>query len=164
MSPTYRLYYVDFENKYKDGTGTIYLKAECTANNYKLQKDTSSDTDTNIKIRTLNPALYAEGITSSPAALNESMQAATWLTNTTNWASLADTTMVNYIKYIVGSPTLEMMMDSYNTRYQLTGDAPDTGTITAGERKKLFYKYTSGDMGYKIGPCDKSSAENGWLR
>jgi hypothetical protein len=26
---TYRLFYIDFNNDYKDGEGTIYLKADC---------------------------------------------------------------------------------------------------------------------------------------
>lgn len=162
VSPTYRLYYVDFDNKYKDKSGTIYLKAECTSNVYYLPAtDRSSNTDTNIKIKALNPSLYVSEV-AAPTASNENMRVVTWLTNTTNWASLADTTMSSNINYIVGSPSLEMMMDSYNTHYQLTGDTPYTSAITAGTRKKLFYKYTSGAYGYKVGPSNHSDAESGY--
>ncbi len=167
VSAEYRLYYVDFDNKYGDGAGTIYLKAECTSNNYSLQTtDTSSDTNSNIKIKALNPSLYATGVT-SPLASNDNMKAVTWLTNTTNWANLkpTDTTMASKVNYIVGSPSLEMMMDSYNTHYGLTGDIPDTRTLSAStDRVKLFYKYpyNSNNCGYGVGPSDKVSASSGY--
>ena len=161
VSPEYRLYYVDFANKYNDGAGTIYLKAECTSNNYTLPlTDTSSADAENIKIKNLNPSLYATGVT-SPAASNDNMKAVTWLTNTRNWSSLADTSMSSNINYIVGSPSLEMMMDSYNTHYNLTGDTPDYTAITAGERRKLFYRYQTNSSGYQVGPCADNNAEYG---
>ena len=161
VSPEYRLYYVDFANKYNDGAGTIYLKAECTSNNYTLPvTDTSSADAENIKIKNLNPSLYKAGVI-SPAASNENMKAVTWLTNTRNWSSLADTSMSSNINYIVGSPSLEMMMDSYNTHYNLTGDTPDYKAITAGERRKLFYRYQTNSSGYQVGPCADNRAEYG---
>ena len=159
VSPTYRLYYVDFGNKYGDGAGTIYLKADCTSNNYSLPTtDTTAATEANIKIKNLNPELYKSGVT-APTATNSNMKAVTWLTNTNNWANLKDTSMSSSINYIVGAPSLEMMMDSYNTHYGLTGDTPDYSAITAGERRKLFYKYTTGASGYQVGPCADNSTE-----
>ena len=164
VSPTYRLYYVDFANKYGDGEGTIYLKAESVYGNYELPiTDTSLYTDENIKIRALNPSLYANGAT-PPSASNNNMKAVTWLTNTTNWASLADTTMSSNINYIVGSPSLEMMMDSYNTYYQLTGNTPDYSPIPVGTRRKLFYQYPTevgNKTGYAVGPCAGDNAAYG---
>ena len=66
VSTEYRLYYVDFDDKYKDGAGTIYLKAECTSKNYQLPTtDTSSADDANIKIKKLNPSLYKTEVTSN---------------------------------------------------------------------------------------------------
>ena len=159
VSPTYRLYYVDFDNKYGDGAGTIYLKADCTSNNYSLPTtDTTASTETNIKIKNLNPELYKSGVT-APTATNVNMKAVTWLTNTNNWINLKDVSMSSSINYIVGAPSLEMMMDSYNTHYGLTGDTPDYSAITAGTRRKLFYKYTTRATGYQVGPS--SSAEYG---
>ena len=161
VSPAYRLYYVDFGNKYGDGAGTIYLKADCTSNNYSLPiTDTTVATEPNIKIKNLNPELYKSGAT-APTATNSNMKAVTWLTNTTNWEGLktSDATLANKVNYIVGAPSLEMMMDSYNTHYGLTGDTPDYSAITAGTRRKLFYKYTTGTSGYQVGPCANNSAE-----
>ncbi len=163
VSPTYRLYYVDFDNKYGDGEGTIYLKSECTSNNYALQLDTSSASTAGIKIDELNPSLYASGVT-SPSSSNSNMQAVTWLTNTNKWTDLKDTTFGDKVNCVVGSPSLEMFMDSYNTHYaSIVGNA--TEPVASGERNassertKLFYKYTTGDYGYKVGP-GKTSAWN----
>ena len=163
VSSQYRLYYVDFDNKYGDGAGTIYLKADCTSNNYTLPiTDTTATTEANIKIKNLNPELYKSGVT-APSKDNNNMKAVTWLTNTANWEGLktSDATLASNINYIVGAPSLEMMMDSYNTHYGLTGDTPDYSAITAGERRKLFYKYTTGDSGYQVGPCDDNDAGYG---
>ena len=154
VSPTYRLYYVDFDNKYGDGAGTIYLKADYTTNlgNYQLPTtDTTSATEPNIKIKNLNPELYKSGVT-APTATNSNMKAVTWLTNVNNWLNLKDTSMESNINYVVGAPSLEMMMDSHNTHYGLTGDTPDYSDRIEGENRKLFYKYTSGAFGYQVGP------------
>lgn len=149
VSTEYRLYYVDFDGKY-DGTGTIYLKAECISKPYGLPvTDTSPDTDENIKIRTLNPALYKNGVTSVPAS-SFNMKAVTWLLNANNWADLADTSMKDNINYIVGSPSVEIMMDSYNKYYE-----------SAEDRYKLYYKYESGNLyGYKV--CDSKDTTWTW--
>ena len=154
VSPTYRLYYVDFDNKYGDGAGTIYLKADCTSNKYAvLTTDTTAATEPNIKIKKLNPELYKEGVT-APSKDNANMKAVTWLTNTTNWEDLktSDETLASKVNYVVGAPSLEMMMDSYNTHYKLTGETPKVGTIAEGERTKLFYRYTTNTYGYEVGP------------
>ena len=159
VSTTYRLYYIDFENKFGDGTGTIYLKADGTSNYYTVPTtDTSLDTNANIKIRNLNPHLYKdiEGNTiTPPASTNNNMKQITWLTNTTNWEGLkpADAAIASKVNYVVGAPSLEMMMDSFNTHYKLTGDTPDYSTRTeSSARTKLFYKYTAGANGYEVEP------------
>lgn len=162
VSTTYRLYYIDFDNKYGDGAGTVYLKADCTSNNYTLSvgKTTSDDT-----IKNLNPSLYEEGVT-APTSTNDNMKAVTWLLDKTEWSGLktsgASTEIGSSVNYVVGAPSLEMMMDSFNAHYGLTGDTPDYSARTSSSaRTKLFYKYTSGAYGYQIGPCADNSAEYG---
>ena len=172
VSTTYRLYYVDFENKYGDGKGTVYLKADCTENIYEIPtSDTSVDTLNNIKIRNLNPELYKKENGGAPDASNDNMKAVSWLLDTKNWESLKQNVnkeVQEKINYIVGAPSLEMMMDSYNTHYDLKGTTPDYTEITeegvqAGKRVKLFYKYNKEDVeyGYKVGPCGDDGAEYG---
>ena len=159
VSTQYRLYYVDFDGKYGEKNG-VYLKADCTSNNYALGQDTTESTASNVKIRALNPSLYKDGVT-SPNASQENMKAVTWLLNTSNWNSLkTGASIADKVNYVVGAPSVEMMMDSYNTKYGLKDKAINIGKLTADtERAKLVYQYTSGDLGYKVGPCHDNGTE-----
>ena len=168
VSNNYRLYYVDFDGKYGEKNG-VYLKADCTNNGYPLRLDTTESTADNIKIKALNPSLYKDGVTLPTASLN-SMKAVTWLTNTSNWNSLkTGASIADKVNYVVGAPSVEMMMDSYNTKYNLTESTPNTGTLTADTpRAKLFYQYptkvneTGNNIGYEVGPNNLSLAKNGY--
>ena len=161
VSTTYRLYYIDFDNKYKEGPGTVYLKADQGPNSYALQFDGNEATS---KIKNLNPSLYAKGVT---APINTyHMKGVTWLTDTAKWNGLmtsgTNTEIGDKVKYVIGAPSLEMMMDSYNEHYKLTGDIPDYTDIPESPdktRKKLFYKYTAGNTGYQVGPDADSDLE-----
>ena len=169
VSTQYRLYYIDFDGKYGK-PNEVYLKADCTSNNYSLPvTDTTSADEDNIKIKALNPALYAEGVT-SPNASNINMKAVTFLTNTSNWDSLkTGVDLADKVNYVVGAPSLEMMFDSYNTKYSLTGDTPDTSELTADtDRVKLFYQYpyigyNVRTRGYGVGPSRAEAAGNGYF-
>ena len=160
VSNNYRLYYVDFEGKYGEKNG-VYLKADCTSNNYQLPvTDTTASTADNVKIKALNPSLYKDGAT-SPTASQQNMKAVTFLTNTNNWNSLKiGASIADKVNYVVGAPSVEMMFDSYNTKYGLKDKAINIEELTADtERAKLVYQYTSGDYGYKVGPCHAKVAE-----
>ena len=159
VSTQYRLYYVDFDGKYGEKNG-VYLKADCTSNEYSLGQDTTASTADNVKIKALNPSLYKNGAT-SPTASNENMKGVTFLTNTSNWNSLkTGASIADKVNYVVGAPSVEMMMDSYNTKYGLKDKAINIGELTADtERAKLVYQYTSGDLGYKVGPRHDNGTE-----
>ena len=170
VSNNYRLYYVDFEKKYNKDEVSVFLKADCTGNRYELPiTDTTASTADNVKIKALNPSLYKDGIT-SPTASNANMQAVTFLTNTSNWNSLKiGASLADKVNYVVGAPSVEMMFDSYNTKYGLTDDAMNKGTLTADtKRAKLFYQYPTtintygSNLGYEVGPNNSSSAVNGY--
>ena len=160
VSNNYRLYYIDFDKKYNKDEVSVFLKADCTDNFYDLVQDTTSADASNIKIKELNPSLYKDGVT-SPDASQENMQAVTWLLNTSNWSSLkTGASLEDKVNYVVGAPSVEMMMDSYNTKYGLTGDTPDTSALSEStSRVKLFYKYPydSSNYGYGVGPCNYES-------
>ena len=165
ISNNYRLYYIDFDKKYNKDEVSVFLKADCTGNNYSLGQDTTASTADNVKIKALNPSLYKDGVT-SPSASNENMKAITFLTNTSNWDSLkTGASLADKVNYVVGSPSVEMMMDSYNTKYRLTGETPDTSALSASSnRVKLFYQYPttvdSNNYGYEVGPSNNHSNEN----
>ena len=167
VSTKYRLYYVDFDGKYGEKNG-VYLKADCTGNHYSLEQDTTASTADNVKIKALNPSLYNKTGVTSPEASNENMLAVTWLTNTSNWDSLkTGASLADKVNYVVGAPSVEMMFDSYNTKYGLTDDAMNKGTLTADtKRAKLFYQYPttvdSNNYGYEVGPNNSSLAKNGY--
>ena len=169
VSNNYRLYYIDFEKKYNKDEVSVFLKADCTGNRYALGQDTTVSTADNVKIKALNPSLYKDGVT-SPVASNQNMKAVTWLLNTSNWNSLkTGASLADKVNYVVGAPSVEMMFDSYNTKYGLKDKTINTGTLTAdAERAKLFYQYpttinTNGsNLGYEVGPSNSSSAENGY--
>ncbi len=161
VSNNYRLYYIDFEKKYNKDEVSVFLKADCTNKNYALPiTDTTASTADNVKIKALNPSLYKDGVT-SPVASYENMKAVTWLLNTSNWNSLkTGASLADKVNYVVGSPSVEMMFDSYNTKYGLKDKAINTGELTADtERTKLVYQYTSGGYGYKVGPCHDNGTE-----
>ena len=164
VSNNYRLYYVDFEGKYGEKNG-VYLKADCTNKNYALGQDTTASTEDNIKIKALNPSLYNKDGVTSPVASNPNMKAVTWLLNTSNWNSLkTGAGLADKVNYVVGAPSVEMMFDSYNTKYGLTGETPDTSALSAStDRVKLFYQYPTtidgNNYGYAVGPCKDSSNE-----
>ena len=166
VSNNYRLYYVDFDGKYGEKNG-VYLKADCTDNGYALGQDTTSADASNIKIKALNPSLYKDGVT-SPTASQENMKEVTWLLNTSNWNSLkTGASLADKVNYVVGAPSVEMMFDSYNTKYGLTNGKMNTDTLTAStDRVKLFYQYpttiNSNNYGYEVGPSNNSSAKNGY--
>ena len=160
VSNNYRLYYIDFEKKYNKDEVSVFLKADCTSNDYALEQDTTASTADNVKIKALNPSLYKDGAT-SPTASNANMKAVTFLTNTNNWDSLKiGACIADKVNYVVGAPSVEMMMDSYNTKYGLKDKAINIEELTADtERAKLVYQYTSGDYGYKVGPCHDKGTE-----
>ena len=164
VSNNYRLYYIDFEKKYNKDEVSVFLKADCTSNTASLGQDTTSADADNVKIKALNPSLYKDGVT-SPVASQENMKAVTWLLNTSNWNSLkTGASLADKVNYVVGAPSVEMMFDSYNTKYGLTGETPDTSTLSAStDRVKLFYQYPttidSDNYGYAVGPCKDSSNE-----
>ena len=125
VSTEYYLYYVDFGNKYGDGAGTIYLKARSNSHGYSNIPTTEELTEADlanekIKIKNLNPALFAEGV-EPPSFDNNNMKMVRWLTNTEHWDGLRDTSFSDKINYVVGAPSLEMFVDSYTKRYEYLG-------------------------------------------
>ena len=159
VSTTYRLYYVDFDGKYGE-EGTVYLKADCTNNSANVKQTGAKATS---KIYDLNPAIKTNG----PSEENQNMKKTIWLLDTAKWNGLvtsgADTDIADLVNYVVATPSVELMMDSYNTYYNLTGNQPvGMATIEAGgEKVKLYYRYVNGTYGYQVGPGPYNSNSSG---
>ena len=157
ISNTYRLYWIDWDNKYKDGIGTIYLKADVPENGgsaLEIEEIEGNIEPENSLVRTLNPGIYVES--DWPLNTNNyNMKAVRWLLNPSNWNSLIISRFSSKTNYVVGAPSLPMMVDSYNKHYQLTGNTPIAGDrTTSSPRTKLFYIFYS--FGYRVGPASSN--------
>jgi len=107
---TYRIFYVDKDNDFKDGYNTIYLKADFSGS---VHCSTSYDASQTL-IKRMNPlwatkenTVAAETTTIS----NKNEQAAAWLCDPSKWTAYCDTDKANYA---IGGPSVEMYVKSYN--------------------------------------------------
>ena len=110
---TYRIFYVDKDNDFKDGYNTIYLKADFSGS---VHCSTSYDASQTL-IKRMNPlwatkenTVAAETTTIS----NKNEQAAAWLCDPSKWTAYCDTDKANYA---IGGPSVEMYVKSYNQAY-----------------------------------------------
>ena len=108
---TYRIFYVDKENKFGDGANTIYLKADykttTTLSSYISYTPTGSDLE---KYKKMNPSWAAQR-GSSTSNWNNNEHAAAWLCSPSQWTTYVDSTKANYA---IGGPSVEMYVASYN--------------------------------------------------
>ena len=108
---TYRIFYVDKENKFGDGANTIYLKADykktTTLSSYISYTPTGSDLE---KYKKMNPS-WAAHRGSSTSSWNYNEHAAAWLCSPSQWTTYVDSSKANYA---IGGPSVEMYVKSYN--------------------------------------------------
>ena len=161
---TYRIFYVDKDNDFKDGYNTIYLKADFSDD---VSCSTSYDASQTL-IKRMNPlwatkenTVEAETTTIS----NPNEQAAAWLCDPSKWTAYCDTDKANYA---IGGPSVEMYVKSYNQthgdnalgcQYQ-TNDAPGYGYKVNGTIQNSGW-YTNSDtldysMTYKSMYCGQN--------
>ena len=108
---TYKIFYVDKENKFGDGANTIYLKADyktgTTLSSYINYTPTGSDLETYKK---MNPTWAAQR-GSNTSNWNNNEHAAAWLCSPSQWTTYVDSSKANYA---IGGPSVEMYVASYN--------------------------------------------------
>lgn len=107
---TYRIFYVDKDNYFKDGYNTIYLKADYTGGG---SCSTSYDASQTL-IKRMNPLWATKGNTvaaKTTTISNQNEQAAAWLCDPSKWTAYCDTDKANYA---IGGPSVEMYVKSYN--------------------------------------------------
>ena len=145
---TYRIFYVDTENKFKDGANTVYLKADYK--DYKsLTTDISSLTTDDIqKFKNMNPKWAAQrGSAQSEWKSNE--KGAAWLCAPSQWTTYVDNTKATYA---IGGPSVEMYIASYNDVKH------DTGTAKGG----LSAEYSTKDAPGYIYKVNGELQNSGW--
>ena len=170
---TYRIFYVDKDNYFKDGYNTIYLKADFSGN---VSCSTSYDASQTL-IKRMNPLWATKGNTvaaKTTTISNENEQAAAWLCDPSKWTAYCDTDKANYA---IGGPSVEMYVKSYNQthgdnalgcQYQ-TNDAPGYGYKVNGTIQNSGW-HTNSDtldysMTYKSMYCGQNGNKTGywWL-
>ena len=170
---TYRIFYVDKDNYFKDGYNTIYLKADFSGS---VSCSTSYDASQTL-IKRMNPLWATKGNTvkaETTTISNEKEQAAAWLCDPSKWTAYCDTDKANYA---IGGPSVEMYVKSYNQthgddalgcQYQ-TNDAPGYGYKVNGTIQNSGL-YTNADtldysMTYKSMYCGQNGNKTGywWL-
>jgi hypothetical protein len=159
---TYRLYYIDFTGKYGDGEGTIFLKADSDGKNVASNiLPNNGSSDSYAVMQKLNPSwVKADSFQNNETYASRILDPA-------NWTGWKDTTTEGIgednINYVVGCPSLEIYVDSYNAYLDShSGLYMNESTTTLAE--KLAYEYvTSGydARGYRIGFL--SVASNSWV-
>ncbi len=170
---TYRIFYVDKDNDFKDGYNTIYLKADYSG---IVSCSTSYDASKTL-IKKMNPLWATKGNTveaETTTISNENEQAAAWLCDPSKWTAYCDTDKANYA---IGGPSVEMYVKSYNQthgdnalgcQYQ-THDAPGYGYKVKGTIQNSGW-YTNSNtldysMTYKSMYCGQNGENTGtwWL-
>ena len=122
---TYRIFYVDTENKFGDGANTVYLKADyktsTTLTDYTSYNPAGNDLEV---YKRMNPLWSAQRGSIAPASWNNNERAAGWLCSPSQWETYVDNTKATYA---IGGPSAEMYVASYN-------DVPHTevGNYTLG--------------------------------
>ena len=110
---TYKIFYVDKDNYFKDGYNTIYLKADFSGH---VSCSTSYDASQTL-IKRMNPLWATKGNTvaaKTTTISNQNEQAAAWLCDPSKWTAYCDTDKANYA---IGGPSVEMYVKSYNQAY-----------------------------------------------
>ena len=170
---TYRIFYVDKDNYFKDGYNTIYLKADFSGS---VHCSTSYDASQTL-IKRMNPLWATKGNTvaaKTTTISNENEQAAAWLCDPSKWTAYCDTDKANYA---IGGPSVEMYVKSYN---QTHGDDALGCQYQTNDVPGYIYKvnntiqnggwYTNNDtldysMTYKSMYCGQNGKKTGswWL-
>ena len=107
---TYKIFYVDKDNDFKDGYNTIYLKADFSGS---VSCSTSYDASQTL-IKRMNPLWATKGNTvkaETTTISNSNEQAVAWLCDPSKWTAYCDTDKANYA---IGGPSVEMYVKSYN--------------------------------------------------
>ena len=170
---TYRIFYVDKDNDFKDGYNTIYLKADFSGS---VHCSTSYDASQTL-IKRMNPLWATKGNTveaETTTISNKNEQAAAWLCDPSKWTAYCDTDKANYA---IGGPSVEMYVRSYNQthgddalgcQYQ-TNNVPGYGYKVNGTIQNSGW-YTNDDtldysMTYKSMYCGQNGNKTGdwWL-
>ena len=134
----YGLFYIDFAGKYGDA-GAVYLRAKSSVGNRRLN-GTLSDADKSTAIsimKKLNPDWARTDARGNVEYSNyyDSEKGATYLCNPNNsmWSGIGSSFNSSELNYVVGAPSVEMFLDSYNAKYPNSSPKYTTAFRAAGQ-------------------------------
>ena len=108
---TYRIFYVDTENKFGDGANTIYLKADYKTSTTLSDHISYVPEGNDLAVyKNMNP-LWAAKRGNAKSEWKENERAAAWLCSPSQWTDYLDSTKATYA---IGGPSAEMYVASYN--------------------------------------------------
>ena len=136
----YKIFYIDKENKYGDGTNTVYLKADYKEKR-KLSIDVSKITQEDIEIlKRMNPKWAQKRGTIEPTEWEKNEKASALLCAPSQWKEFFDEEKANYA---IGGSSIEMYLDSYN-------DVNHTGYMEKGRIQAVYSEKASYGYIYKV--------------
>ena len=147
---TYRIFYVDTENKFGDGANTIYLKADYKTSTTLSDHISYVPEGNDLAVyKNMNP-LWAAKRGNAKSEWKENERAAAWLCSPSQWTDYLDSTKATYA---IGAPSVEMYVASYNDV------AHNNGTSKGG----LSTEYSTKDApGYIYKVNGELYNNNGW--
>ena len=145
---TYRIFYVDTENKFGDGANTIYLKADYETST-KLTTYVPEGNDLTV-YKNMNPMWAAKRGSIAPASWNNNERAAAWLCSPSQWTDYLDSTKATYA---IGGPSAEMYVASYN----------DVAHNNGTEKDKLSTEYSETSVPGYIYKIDGTKQNGGYF-
>ena len=156
---TYKIFYVDKENKFGDGANTVYLKAD--------YKDEISLTDhisynpegNDLEVyKRMNPLWSAQRGSIAPASWNDNERAAAWLCSPSQWTDYLDSTKATYA---IGGPSAEMYVASYNDVAHTIGTAKGGLSTEYSTKDAPGYIYkVNGELKYRGWSTGSNSIDN----
>ena len=156
---TYRIFYVDTENKFGDGANTIYLKADyqttTTLNGHISYVPEGNDLEVYKK---MNPIWAAKRGSIAPASWNRNERAAAWLCSPSQWTDYLDSTKATYA---IGGPSAEMYVASYNDVAHTNGTAKGGLSTEYSTKDAPGYIYkVNGELKYGGWSTGSNSIDN----
>ena len=131
----YGLFYVDYAGDYGE-EGTVYLRAKSSVGSIALNNPSLSD-DALAIMKDLNPDWNEKKgtVTTSAEQAAEHLcnpAVTTWSGIKTNFETLCNKNQGDdYVNYVVGAPSIEMFLASYNAKYPVTTPSDSTPEYSA---------------------------------
>lgn len=105
----YRIFFVDFYGKYGE-SGTVYLKADFVNSETPLVDYINYESSNTDILEKMNPQWASNRLNEE---WNENEHSVAWLLDSTQWTTYAN----ENANYAIGSPSVEMYIDSYNQSF-----------------------------------------------